>query len=136
MSALDPRLRKRVEEHPITALLRRAQHGQPVHTDELDDLRLPARHRGAMREALERVQAQERRPSGRVQSHWGTFGMRTTLADELAAELVASLPPEHETTAEYHRRRANDGDPASLAWTDAQKRRGELIANEIMGGEW
>lgn len=117
---------RRWRDHPLRGLLRRAESGDVVHADEIDDLGLPERVHTAVTQAIERVRASSptERGYGGLVDHLGP-----AIADALAHD-----HPDWETVAQRRERRAALGDPAAIRDLEATQRRTNLLADSILKG--
>lgn len=113
-------LYKRWRDHPLRTLLGEAQAGNPVYSDQLDDLRLPPKVRKAAETAIERCK--EAGPSEQ--------GLHKT-SDTLSAELVDSLGPDHETRDQHQRRRADAGDADAIRAVQAREQHQDSLVEEV-----
>jgi len=112
---MDRETYKRWHDHPLRYLLKRAAAGDRIYPDELDDLRLPSRVRSAARQAIKEAP-----------------DLKPMQVDQLSAELVEALPPEHETREQHEQRRAQQGDADALANIKAREEATSRMADRIM----
>lgn len=113
-------LYKRWRNHPLRGILRRAQQGEHIYPDELDDLNLPDKVRKAAEQAIERCREEGAASDG--------LGGR---ADRLSPALVDALPEHHETREQHQQRRADLGDHEAHQAVRGREQAIEAMANDI-----
>lgn len=115
---------KRWRNHPLRSILKRAEQGQHVYADQLDDLNLPAKQRKATEQAIAR--AHEAHEAG-TKNQYGVTGP----ADALGPAVLDSLPSHHETREQHEARRAREGDAAAQANIKAREQASDELVDEI-----
>ncbi|GAA1229606.1 hypothetical protein GCM10009676_10270 [Prauserella halophila] len=125
---MDRELYKRWHNHPVRSLLNRAEQGDHIHADELDDLRLPDKQHRAAESAITRLR------NGKAPG-WDTQGAVVPAADQYSAEIVDALGPDHETREQYEQRRALAGDATAAANIRARKEASDGLADDILASQ-
>lgn len=114
-------LYRKWKNHDVRGAIKRAaQRGTQLRDDELEDLRLSPRLRRAAKQAVSEALLEDNR------------GRRNRLADDMSAEIVDALPPDHEQKMEHLERRAQAGDADALASIKAKEEASSRIAERIL----